>query len=127
MFPTWLGCVEESLNFTWGSACQSAEGEIILPGTTSSPTLLPTTSTPPPSSVASLTTRETTGSSSGGGDNTTTNTSTAVWPLVTGGMNGTRSNNTSLGDFRNSASRGVVEVSVGGMMCALLVLSAIAL
>ncbi|KAE8440907.1 hypothetical protein EG329_006328 [Mollisiaceae sp. DMI_Dod_QoI] len=114
MFPSWLGCVSKALNTTWGSACQSADQS----PTVTEITIYPATFTTPPSSLIVRTS-----------SNVATNTST-ISSSVTGVKNLTNGTPTALASptyVQASESIRVLDLSVGGMMCAFLVLSTIAL
>ncbi|RDL36746.1 uncharacterized protein BP5553_06098 [Venustampulla echinocandica] len=114
MFPTWLGCVQETLNSTWGTACQSADQSPILTETAPYPTSF--TNPPPPLTMKTS-------------DNAATNTS-ATSSSITGAKNATTSTfviSASPTDVKNSGSTKTLELSMGGIMCAFLVLSALAL
>ncbi|KAH8676535.1 hypothetical protein BGZ60DRAFT_259536 [Tricladium varicosporioides] len=114
MFPTWLGCIQETLNSTWGSACQRADQSPILTATTPYPASF--TNPPPPLTMKAI-------------DNAAANTSITSL-LMTSANNATISTPivpTSTTDAKKSGSTKALELSVGGIMCAFLVLSTFAL
>jgi hypothetical protein len=118
-FPTWLGCVQQTLNSTWGAACQSADRSPVLTETRPYPASY--TNPPPPSDYQYLNARENAAKNS---------SSTTSASLPAGGKNATTGTYVALPsqtDVKKSGSIRVLELSISGMMCAFLVLSTLAL
>ncbi|KAG9230140.1 hypothetical protein BJ875DRAFT_499399 [Amylocarpus encephaloides] len=111
MFPTWLGCVQETLNTTWGSACQSADRSPILAEATPYPTSFINPS--PPLMMKA--------SDNGAASHTS---SMASVKIATTGIPVASASPTKI---KKNGSTKTLEIFRGGMICTFLLLSTLAL
>ena len=149
-FSTWLDCIQEANNSTWGAACQRADQSPVLTATGPYPSsyiqpVPPLGFTPPPIYTTSSTSKAPLGFTP---QPTYTTSSTSEAPLTsraswsvttnatatllspTGGSNENRSTPVGLTSptaVIQGGSPKALALSIGGMMCAFLVLSTLAL
>ncbi|KAL5316168.1 hypothetical protein ACEPPN_017046 [Leptodophora sp. 'Broadleaf-Isolate-01'] len=129
-FSAWLGCIEEIRDSTWGAACQRADHSIVSTITepalsSSTQSASPLESTTPPTYTTSSTSEasSTPKTSWSVGKN-----ATATWLSPTGGSNGSNSTGgLASPTYVQAGSPKALVLSMGGMMCAFLVLSTLAL
>jgi hypothetical protein len=131
-FPTWLGCIQEATNSTWGAACQRADQSPVITATGPYPSsynqpVPPLGYTPPPTYTTSSTSNAPLVSRASWSVATNA-TTTLLSP--TGGSNG--NNSTPIGLASPTAviqagSPKALALSMGGIMCAFLLLSTLAL
>lgn len=143
-FSTWLRCIQEATDSTWGAACQRADQSPVLTATgpypsSHTPPAPPLGYTPPPTYTTSLTSMAlpTYTTSSISEESLTPRSSwsiatnaTTILLSPTGGNYGNGSNLTGLSsptDLMQGGSPKALTLSMGGIMCAFLVLSTIAL
>ncbi|PQE30871.1 hypothetical protein CJF32_00009072 [Rutstroemia sp. NJR-2017a WRK4] len=131
-FSTWLDCIHEATNSTWGAACQRADQSPVLTATGPYPSSYTQPAPPlgytPPPTYSTSTTSKAPLISRASWSIATNATATLLSP--TGDSNGNRSTPVGLASpttIIQGGSPKALVLSMGGMICALLVLSTLIL
>lgn len=124
IFPKWFGCIQETLNSTWGASCQRADQSPLLTATGPPPPSY-TQPQPPLDYSYSLFTPVTSSSAVlKARDSTATHSTSSTVPLATDVQNATKPTpSASPTDAKKSRSAKTLEFSMTGIVCALLILS----